>query len=282
VALAGAGGHHETMPGRHVAALALAALAAAALVWGLGRRGGDGSEPVAPSAAPAPPPVAPVVPTPPAAPTCVAGTTSNAGEHAATAVRAIRPLVALTAPDGKRLARFDVRNANGVRTVFSVRATRVGADCRPRWFRVQLPIRPNGITGWVRARDVQAFVVDTRVTVDLSERRVVVARGGKVVLDVRAAIGTPETPTPVGRFYVNQRLWANDPSGPWGPGGVGISAFSPVLVNWAQGGPIAIHGTNQPYLIGNAISHGCVRVSNFALLRLMKLAPEGTPVVIRA
>ena len=39
-------------------------------------------------------------------------------------------------------------------------------------------------------------------------------------------------------------------SGPFGPGGIGISAFSPVLTGWAQGGPIAIHGTNQPASIG--------------------------------
>lgn len=271
------------MPGRRVVLLVVIAVATTALVWGAGRRLADEPGPAQPSVAPAPParPVSPVDSVE-SSPTCVAGTTAPAGSDPATAVVAVRPLVALEQPGGERIARFDIRNANGVRTVFGVRGSRLGADCEPRWFRVQLPIRPNGITGWVRARDVQVFAVDTRVMVDLSDRRVVVRRGDEVVLDVRAAIGSPATPTPVGRFYVNQRLWASDPGGPWGPGGVGISAFSPVLVDWVQGGPIAIHGTNQPYLIGDAISHGCVRVSNFALLRLMTLAPEGTPVVIRA
>ena len=55
---------------------------------------------------------------------------------------------------------------------------------------------------------------------------------------------------------------AGNPIGGYGPGAVGISAFSPVLLNWPQGGPIAIHGTNAPDLIGFAVSHGCLRVRN--------------------
>src|SRR2546423_7621812 len=41
------------------------------------------------------------------------------------------------------------------------------------------------------------------------------------------------------------RLIPTDPSGPYGPGAIGISAFSNVLTGWAQGGPVAIHGTNE-------------------------------------
>ena len=56
---------------------------------------------------------------------------------------------------------------------------------------------------------------------------------------------------------MNQRLLTTNPTGDYGPGAVGISAFSPVLVNWPQGGPIAIHGTNAPDMMGFAVSHGC-------------------------
>jgi lipoprotein-anchoring transpeptidase ErfK/SrfK len=55
-----------------------------------------------------------------------------------------------------------------------------------------------------------------------------------------------------------------------------------VLHDWAQGGPIALHGTNEPGLIGVAASHGCVRLTNGVMRRLFALAPAGTPVVIRA
>ena len=56
--------------------------------------------------------------------------------------------------------------------------------------------------------------------------------------------------------------------------------YSP-STNWAQGGPIAIHGTNEATLLGSAVSHGCIRVRNADVLRLYKLAPTGTPVLIR-
>lgn len=184
-----------------------------------------------------------------------------------------------TAPE---LARFGLVNANGVRTVFALRAARLGASCHATWFRVQVPIRPNGVTGWVRAKSVAIYRVDTRVVVDLSDRRVEVFRRGKLVLSTPAAIGRPETPTPPGRYYVNQRLLAADADGPYGPGAAGISAFSPVLTNWPQGGPIAIHGTNAEWSIGKAASNGCVRITNRDLLRLIHIVVEGTPVTIRS
>jgi lipoprotein-anchoring transpeptidase ErfK/SrfK len=123
--------------------------------------------------------------------------------------------------------------------------------------------------------------VHTRILVDLSEHRLRFYRMGRLVLTSAAAVGASATPTPLGRYYVNQRLVPTDPTGPYGPGAVGISAFSPVLKNWPQGGPIAIHGTNEPWSIGRSVSSGCVRLPNGVLARLMAQTPAGTPVVIR-
>jgi len=190
--------------------------------------------------------------------------------------------VAHRAPGGAQLQVFGAENVNGVPTVFSVRAQRLGSDCRPAWYHVQLPLKPNGITAWVRAEDVQLAAVTTRVLVDLSERSVTLFDRGRRVLATRAVIGSPRTPTPTGRFYVNQRLVAADPAGPFGPGAIGISAFSEVLTGWTQGGPIAIHGTNRPDLIGGAVSTGCVRVRNDVLRRLFERTRAGTPVTVRA
>ncbi len=189
-------------------------------------------------------------------------------------------LVARSRPAGRAIARFGVLNANGVATVFGVLARRGCAD--RGWYRVQLPVRPNGAVGWVRTTDVQLQAVGMRIVVDLSRRRFWLSRAGRIVLTAPVSIGAPATPTPVGSFYVNQRLVAPDPSGPYGPGAIGISAFSPVLVDWIQGGPVAIHGTNRPDLIGHAVSHGCVRVRNDVLRRLYELAEPGTPVSIRS
>jgi lipoprotein-anchoring transpeptidase ErfK/SrfK len=197
------------------------------------------------------------------------------------AATALRPLQARKALDQRATIRFETRNANGVPTVFGVLASRVDRSCRPTHYKVQLPIRPIGSTGWVRAVDVRLRPVHTRIAVDLSQRRVTLFRDGRVVLVMTAVIGAPSTPTPTGHFYVNQRLLAANETGAYGPGAVGISAFSPVLLNWSQGGPIAIHGTNAPDMIGFAVSHGCIRVRNADARKLLRLAEEGTPVAIR-
>jgi lipoprotein-anchoring transpeptidase ErfK/SrfK len=190
------------------------------------------------------------------------------------------PTTAYTWPGtGRPVERFGALNANGVPTVFGVLASR---RCGATWYRVQLPIRPNGSVGWIRADDVDVVGVRTSIEVDLSRRTLTLAEEGKPILTAPVAIGAPPTPTPPGSYYVNQRLVAPDPSGPYGPAAVGISGFSPTLTGWTQGGPLAIHGTNRPDLIGQAISHGCVRVRNDVLRQIYARAEPGTPVVIAA
>jgi lipoprotein-anchoring transpeptidase ErfK/SrfK len=191
-----------------------------------------------------------------------------------------RRAVARRTPGGAALASFGRLNQNGVPTVLGVLGVRKARACGPLWYRVQLPLRPNGVTGWVRSRDVAIGAVTTRIDVDLSAKRLTLYRNGRRVLSATAAVGAPATPTPTGRFYVNQRLVPTDPSGPYGPGAVGISAFSDVLTGWAQGGPIAIHGTNEPWSIGRAVSNGCIRLPNATLRRVFAAALAGTPVVI--
>ena len=184
-------------------------------------------------------------------------------------------------PGRSPIALFRNRNQNGADQVFGVLGAVRNRACKAVWFRVQLPTKPNGLVGYVRARDVILRIVRTRIVVDLSDRRVMLFRRGKLVLGGRAAIGTDATPTPTGRFYVNQRLIPTNPYGPFGVGAIGISAFSNVLTGWAQGGPVAIHGTNQPYLLGRRVSNGCIRIHNAVMERMFKLAYSGTPVTIR-
>jgi lipoprotein-anchoring transpeptidase ErfK/SrfK len=184
-------------------------------------------------------------------------------------------------PGGRAFARFGKLNVNRVPSIFAIRGAILDAQCNPRSYLVQVPKRPNGVTGWVRAEQVDVEAVATRILVDLSDRRVTLFRGGRKVLSATAAIGSPATPTPTGSFYVNQRLIPADKGGPFGPGAVGISAFSEVLTGWTQGGPIAIHGTNAPWSIGKAVSNGCIRLANATLRRVFSQALNGTPVVIR-
>jgi lipoprotein-anchoring transpeptidase ErfK/SrfK len=183
-------------------------------------------------------------------------------------------------PARRPFASFGPVNQNDYPTIFRVLAAVRLPDCRTAWYRVQVPLRPNGVSGFVRARAVQVGVVHTRIHVSISARRLVLFRDGRVLLRTKVAVGSPATPTPTGSYYVNQRLIPADPSGPFGPGALGISAFSNVLTHWTQGGPIGIHGTNEPWSIGHAVSNGCIRVPNPLLRRLFRATPAGTPVVI--
>jgi L,D-transpeptidase ErfK/SrfK len=46
-------------------------------------------------------------------------------------------------------------------------------------------------------------------------------------------------------------------------------------------GVIGIHGTSQPALIGQAVSHGCIRMRNKDILALRRWAKPGTRLVIQ-
>ena len=181
---------------------------------------------------------------------------------------------------GSTTTKFGTRNVNGYPTVFAVTGEIVDGACKPRTYRVELPIKPNGATGFVAAGSLEIRTVATRIVVDLSARRLTLYRSGRRSLVATVAVGSPATPTPTGTYYVNQRLVAPDPKGPYGPAAIGISAFSTVLTGWVQGGPIAIHGTNEPWSIGHAVSNGCVRLPNATLLKLWRVAVAGTPVII--
>lgn len=218
----------------------------------------------------------------PAKPRCGATPARPVGSSRVTVAAVVRSSArAFRLPGRGELASFGRLNQNGFPTVFRVLSAVRGRDCRSVWYRVQLPMRPNGVTGYVQARFVELGEVRTRIVVDLSSRRLTFFNHGRPVLRAAVAIGASATPTPTGHYYVNQKLLPTDAAGPYGPGAIGISAFSPVLTGWAQGGPVAIHGTNEPWSIGRPVSNGCIRVHNPVLRRLFAATPAGTPVLIR-
>ena len=212
--------------------------------------------------------------------TCKPGLRQLGSTRVAYAAVVRRPVRAYRRPGGSAFASFGLKNVNGVATVFGVTGVVRNRSCRATWYHVLLPMRPNGASGYVRARALWVTRVRTRIEVDVSARRLSFFRRGRLVLRAHVAVGSGATPTPYGRFYVNQRLIPSNPNGPYGPGAIGISAFSNVLTGWAQGGPVAIHGTNEPWSIGHAVSNGCIRLPNSVLRRLFHATPAGTPVVV--
>lgn len=151
------------------------------------------------------------------------------------------------------------------------------------WVKVSLPVRPNGSTGWVLAGSLDLRVLDHAIFVDLSERRLRLERDNEVVFETDIAVGSPSNPTPTGRYFVTDVVQLSDPTGPWGPFALGLSAFSDTITEFNGGdGIIGIHGTNRPATIGQPVSLGCVRVPNEVAARLAEIIELGTPVEISA
>jgi hypothetical protein len=153
---------------------------------------------------------------------------------------------------------------------------------RPGWIRVQLPVRPNGSSAWLRSEDVRLLRNEYQVRVDLARRELVARERGRVFLRTPVAIGAAASPTPPGRWYVTYGVRLRDPDNVYGPFAIGLSAHSPTLESFnGQDAQIALHGTNDPGSIGHAVSNGCVRLPNAQIRRLVARLPRGTPVVIR-
>jgi lipoprotein-anchoring transpeptidase ErfK/SrfK len=184
------------------------------------------------------------------------------------------------APAGRVVGRVAAgRPLTGSPTVLPVieRARRAGHD----WLRVRLPQRPNGASGWIAADGTVAGTAPWRVVVDRSRRRAAVYRGGRLVRRFRVVVGRRFTPTPLGRFFVAERvrLPRGSALGPWV---LATSAYSRVLQEFDGGpGQIGLHGrTGLPGPLGSASSHGCVRFADRAIAWLARRARPGTPVRI--
>jgi lipoprotein-anchoring transpeptidase ErfK/SrfK len=153
---------------------------------------------------------------------------------------------------------------------------------RRGWLRVLLPGRPNSHTGWIRDRAAALRVTPWRLLVRTASRRLFVLRGRHIVRSFAAVVGKPSTPTPHGRFYIEEALILPYHSPGW-PYALALSARSTVFQEFDGGpGQIAIHGT---YAIGGrpgtAASHGCVRLTATALRWIIRRLGTGTPVDIR-
>jgi lipoprotein-anchoring transpeptidase ErfK/SrfK len=154
----------------------------------------------------------------------------------------------------------------------------------PGWYEVALPTRPNGSTGWVPASSVTVARTPFRIFVELGGRTLRVEQDGVGVFTTEVAIGTDENPTPINGTYVTELIENTEPDGAYGPYAFGLAMHSDTLTEFNGGpGQVGIHGTNQPDLIGQAVSHGCVRLSNGDVQELVDLQlPLGVPVFITA
>lgn len=126
----------------------------------------------------------------------------------------------------------------------------------------------------------------SRLVLNLRERRVYVYQNDRVVARYPVAIGRPGWETPTGDFQVldmqKNPAWIHPfngkviPPGSDNPLGVRWIGF------WTDGNNfIGFHGTPQENLIGQAVSHGCVRMRNKDIGALFEQVALGTPVIVQ-
>lgn len=157
---------------------------------------------------------------------------------------------------------------------------RTGAEDR-LWLLVRTPGRGTRRTGWIPASARLRREVYWRIYIDRSERRARIYYEGVERSSFRVVVGKPDTPTPLGSFFVEENV-RNSKSAGIGPYAIALSARSGVYRQFAGGpGQIALHGTGiLPGALGSASSHGCVRFSNKAVNYLGERIDAGTPVTI--
>ena len=200
-----------------------------------------------------------------------------------TVIKVVAPVTAYTRPSASAKVKTQLGkvNQNGYPTLVLVHSTKeVGGKV---WYHVWLAMRPNESQGWIPEAEgkLALYTTSAKITIDLSQRKLSVYRRGALVGTYPVAVGKPGLTTPTGFFFINQKLRPPTPGGAYGVLALGISAFQPKLAAyWEQGGPVAIHGTNEDWLIGKAVSHGCVRMHDKDVLEVNKYVPAGSPVII--
>lgn len=192
------------------------------------------------------------------------------------------PVVRTTPADDAAPIAIDATTRAGAPTTFAVIGDPT-ADTAP-WIEVLLPTEPNGVRAWVPRSSVTVTRTPMRILVELGDRSFRVEDAGTEVFRTEMAVGTAENPTPTGATYVTELIDNVDPDGAYGPYAFGLALHSQTLSEFGSGdGQVGIHGTDQPDLIGQAVSHGCVRLTNADVEDLVELElPLGVPVFISA
>ena len=189
-----------------------------------------------------------------------------------------RPVALHARPRGPVLTRVGARTEFGSPQTFTV-AVRLGD-----WVAVRTPALGNRRVGWVNAKNAGLRFLQRRasIDVDLSERTLTLRKHAVVYRRDAVAIGSRETPTPTGQFYVTDKLRGADFGPYYGCCILALSGRQPNLpLDWSGGDRLAIHGTPVADF-GDAATNGCLHLPDAVLRVLMRDVPLGTAVHIHA
>ena len=129
-------------------------------------------------------------------------------------------------------------------------------------------------------------VLATHVVLNLKERRVYVYQDDQVLANYRVAIGKRGWETPKGNFSVIEMVENPQWKNPWNGRVSAAGPNSPLGERWIgfsrEGGKyIGFHGTPGEHVMGQAVSHGCVRMQNRDVKELYEFVQTGIPVIVQ-
>lgn len=115
----------------------------------------------------------------------------------------------------------------------------------------------------------------------LGQRKVYIYQGQKLIASYPVAIGRPEYPTPTGEYKVFEMIvnpawqspWTGEVEAPGSDGSLGLRWIGFLEM---PSGVIGFHGTPNVASIGQAASHGCVRMRNEDIVKMYEHVKVGT------
>ena len=127
--------------------------------------------------------------------------------------------------------------------------------------------------------------LDIHLVIKLSERRVFLYQAQELLISYPIAIGKAGWETPTGNFQIIQMIrnpaWEHPWTGEIIPPGLDNPLGERWIGFWSDGkNYIGFHGTPAEELIGQAVSHGCIRMFNKDVKALFEKVAIGTPVIV--
>jgi len=148
------------------------------------------------------------------------------------------------------------------------------------------PTRISQLTAGLEQSPLSGMARRARLIIRLESRQLEYHEGENLVKQYDIAVGQADWETPVGQFSVlelrENPLWQHPitgeaiPTGPDNPLGSRWIGFA-----YEDEYHIGIHGTNQEELVGQAVSHGCVRMRDGEIQELFQKIAIGTPITVR-
>lgn len=129
-------------------------------------------------------------------------------------------------------------------------------------------------------------VAPLRLEISLSRRQLTLYQGQTRLRTYPVAVGRPGWETPTGQFHIREMIrnpaWKNPFTGAVIAGGHPRNPLGRRWIGfWSDGKNwVGLHGTPNPDSIGQAVSHGCVRMYNHHIEELFEKVQPGVPVIV--